>query len=160
MRNGYGYDWTGILAWSLRKVASIVLSFAVLSLLYVTAVLASEVIPSTPDDQFFAYLFSSVGGLMGASTLGAVGIILQILHKFMETEFFKNWSVGKIEERGKVTIYLGLAWLIGVTALMLGSGLTFWAALTHATVVAAIVKFGNHVIESYVVKPADPEQKQ
>lgn len=143
--------------------------FAILALLFMpfavfaqavtdaTAAIAASATPvastgSALIDQntsdFLKLLIDSLGGLKGASSLVIAGVVVQLLIKAMSLP-----AVGKLfsEAQGwlKLVIVTGLTLVSGVIGLMTAGGLTLGAALVHSTTLAALMVFGNQIIQHF-----------
>lgn len=98
--------------------------------------------------EFLKLLIDSLGGLKGASSLAIAGVVVQLLIKAMNLP-----AVGKLfsEAQGwlKLLIVTGLSLVAGVIGLMTAGGLTLGAALVHSTTLAALMVFGNQLIQHF-----------
>ncbi len=110
---------------------------------------------STSD--FVTYLLQSLGGISGATTLAIIGVIVQILMKFVATPIFDN--IG-IDGSYKLLIVIGLTIVGGVVTLMTGpAGLTLVAALMHSTTLASIMVLIHQVyVQFFQSEPATVTQ--
>lgn len=123
----------------------ILASFAFFPLL----VLAQDEVIS--NDEFVSFLLASIGGAKGLSTLALVGVSIQIIIKFLQTEIVDNWfskKSGKI----KLVIVTGMSVIGGVLSLMTVEGLSFSAAALHSSTLAAAMVFIHQVIKQFSAK--------
>lgn len=101
---------------------------------------------SIPTDQFLMYLLQSLGGIKGASVLAIVGIVIQIVIKFLNSEIcnqvFKNFT-----GLGKLIAISAFTLVGGIVSLMVSTGMNFWAALFHATTLNAIMVLANQFLQ-------------
>lgn len=103
------------------------------------------------DEDAIKFLFLSLGegGLKG---LGIAFVIAKFLLMFilspglsMKIPFLQKGSV-------KITVAIGLNLAVSILTLMVYSNLSFGAALTHSSVLAAFSVFGNQVFKQYLTK--------
>lgn len=100
-----------------------------------------------PTDQFLMYLLQSLGGLKGASALAIIGLVVQIIVKFLNSDLsnqvFKNFSgFGKLVSISALTIVSGVITLII-------QGMSPLAAIFHSTTLAAIMVLVNQFAQQY-----------
>lgn len=96
----------------------------------------------TPD--FLEYLLKSLGGIHGASALGAAGIVVQILIKALDQPFANRFFSG-MNGFGKIALVSALTFTAAPLGLMAGAGLTFSAAMVHSSTLAAFMVFINQL---------------
>lgn len=98
--------------------------------------------------DFLKYLIDSLGGMKGASALVIAGVVVQALLKAMSLPIVGKWFS---EAQGwlKLTVVSGLTLVSGVIGLMTAGGLTLGAALVHSTTLAALMVFGNQIIQHF-----------
>lgn len=111
-----------------------------------------ETLPEVPNVDFLQFLIQSLGGLKGAGTLAIVGVVVQVVIKFLSTpwsgELFKKLTGAK-----KLLIVTGLSLVGGVVGLMLPpTSLTLGAALVHSTTMTAFMVFANQAYKQLVEK--------
>jgi hypothetical protein len=114
------------------------------------------------DDAFLTALFTALGGMSGISASAAVILVVQILMKFLNTDWattlfadvFKNDSglAGWVQ----LLLVSGLTVVVGVLTLHYVSGVTWLAALLNSTTLAALQVFGNQIIQKILPAPATP----
>lgn len=104
----------------------------------------SQVISTTDSLQQIMALFSG-GHLKG---LALVGVVIQVLMLLLRTDFVVN-KIGQAKAGLRLAIILALSWLGGISALMLG-GMTFGAALLHATSLAAFQVLAHQIYSNYI----------
>jgi hypothetical protein len=127
------------------------------------AATGSPVIPVVPvvdpNLDFLQLLLKSLGGLKGAGLLASVGVVVQVLLKFLDLPLaeklfgkaFSDWDA-----HIKLCVVTLLTLLGGVVTLMTQSGLSLVAALVHSSTLTMAMVFGNEVVQAYkaAVAPA------
>lgn len=124
---------------------------AIMAFATMPALAQDVVIPVVSDTDFLGHLLQSVGQFKGATTLVIVGLAVQILIKFLGTELFGR-LFKKVTGATKLTIYLSLSLIGGVSGLMLTADLTFGAALVHSSTLAAFGLLLNQIYKQFVEK--------
>lgn len=113
-------------------------------------VFAQDPVPVDPNQEFLALLIASIGGMKGMSTLGIVGVAIQLLIKLANTTWIK------IDGAVKLLIVSALGLGGGVVALMLPpNSLTIGAALIHSATLTAFMVFFNQVYQQWLA-PKQP----
>jgi hypothetical protein len=97
------------------------------------------------NQDFINLLLKSIGDIKGATGLGIVVIIVQLLMAFFKTQL-SNFA-GKY----KLLIVTFLTLVLGVLTLKT-SGLTWSAALLHSSTIAAFQVFFNQLYKQFFVK--------
>jgi hypothetical protein len=110
----------------------------------------SSASPSSAEDVFLGSLFTSLGGLKGASVLAAVAILTQLLIKFNAT----RWA--DFEGKWKLLIFTGLTLVGGVSGLMITDHLSFTAALLHSSTLATFQVFAHQFYKQITEKDPEP----
>lgn len=113
------------------------------------ALFAQEVV-ELPMDQFLSDLIASLGGFKGASAMGIVAIVVQLLMKLSKTK------LGEYAGRYKLLVVYGLTVVAGVLSLMTAGHLSFMAALIHANSLAAFQVLGHEVVDQFIRKKDEP----
>jgi len=104
-----------------------------------------------PTADFLAFLFQSLGGVKGMSTLAIVGVVVQILIMFLKTPIASSIFV-KLGGFWKLALVLTLTLVGGVLGLMSASGLSLGAALVHSTTLSAFMVLANEVYKHFTEK--------
>lgn len=136
------------------KLGKLFLTIALLFLPFL--VFAQEAVPPATGSplidanttEFLKYLIDSLGGLKGASALAIAGVVVQALIKLMNLPITNKWF-SEAEGWLKLTIVSGLTLVSGVIGLMTVGGLSIGAALVHSTTLAALMVFGNQIIQHF-----------
>ena len=115
------------------------------------AQIADPVITPVSDSDFLSFLLQSLGGIKGASTLAIVGVVVQVLIKFLGTDLFGN-LFKNVTGAMKLLIVAVLTLVSGVVGLVGVEGLSISAALLHSTTLTAFLVLGNQIYKQFVVK--------
>jgi len=99
--------------------------------------------------EFMKALFASLGGLKGASSLGAAAMLVQLMMKFLKT------PLGRKAGKYRLLAVSLMSMAAGVLALMLTSGMGLGAALMHGTTLAAFQVFAHQLWKQFVTKSAE-----
>lgn len=105
---------------------------------------AQDVPPVDPNADFLQLLLSSLGGIKGMSTLGIVGLAVQLLIKLANTTWIK------IDGHIKLLIVSALGIGGGMVSLMMPpTNMTVMAALVHSTTLTAFMVFFNQIYQQW-----------
>jgi hypothetical protein len=126
------------------------LSF-VFMMLFPFMVFAEDAPVVVPNQEFLGFLIQSIGGFSGASTLVAVGLVVQILMKFIGTPW-ADLLFGAASGKWKLLIVAVLSLAGGVLGLMTAGGLTLGAALVHSATLTAVMVLFNQVYKQFILK--------
>lgn len=107
-------------------------------------------VPVTNED-FFQSAIAAFQSVKGAPTLVIVGVLIQLLLKFMSTPLFDSWFKN-LSPQSKLTIILGLTIPGGLISLVTVDGLSWGAALVNSTMLAAYSVFANQLYGKYLKK--------
>lgn len=110
---------------------------------------AQEVTPISNED-FISALLQSLGGIKGASVLAIVGLVVQLIMKFIGTP----WADSLLKNSGqwKLTLVLLLSYVGGVVTLMATTGVPFGTAVLHASVMSSLMVLINQIYKQFFVK--------
>ena len=103
------------------------------------------------NDEFIKFLIQSIGGISGASTLVIVGIVVQVLMKFLSAPISGN-LLGALNGNLKLLVVSGLSLVGGTVGLMSIEGLSFLSALVHSTTLNALLVFGHQIYKHFIEK--------
>ncbi len=103
------------------------------------------------NDEFIKFLIQSIGGISGASTLVIVGIVVQVLMKFLKTPIAEGLFKG-VSGNMKLLIVSGLSLVGGTIGLMTVEKMSFLAALVHSTTLNALMVFAHEIYTRFFKK--------
>lgn len=100
------------------------------------------------NQQFFAKLLETLGGLSGLSKLGIAAVVVQAALYFLRT------PLANLPGAWKLTLMAALTYVGGVLAL-LTSGVPFWVAVAHSTTLGALQNMVYQVLKQIGKIPDD-----
>lgn len=108
------------------------------------------------NEDFFAALATSIGGIKGLGALGVAGVIVNLIMFFLYSPIGNSVLPKKFETEGyKLLLALFLYMVSGVIGLMLPpTSLSFGAALIHSTTLAAFGVLFNQIGKKYIKSKA------
>jgi len=122
------------------------LSLLMLSLLVFSSVVFAQQGDVVSYNDFFSFLFSSIGEMKGASTLAIVVLASQILLKFGQSQF------GELLGKYKL-LFISLFTMVGsVVGLMVSSNMEFLPALLSGASLSALQVFGHQLYKQFIEK--------
>lgn len=115
------------------------------------------VIPVLTNEEFLSQAVKLIGGFKGASTLIAIGIVVQVFMKFIATP----WADSLPGDAGKYKLiaYLACTYALGVVTQM-GTGVEIIPALFGSTSLASLGLLINQIYKQFYVKPVEPKKEE
>lgn len=110
-----------------------------------------------PNQDFINLLAGNIGQFKGMTTLAIVGLVVQLLLKFLDTSWFGS-IFSKLDGSIKLLIVHGLGIAGSVAALMAPpNSMSLLSALTSGAVLSVLMVYGNELYTHFLKK--DPAAK-
>lgn len=123
------------------------------TLLFMTAIAMAQPIaglagPPTGVDEVLSALSALVGGVQGASTLVVVGLVAQLLAKFVLSPL---WDKLGLEPKFKFLVF-ALSSVVGAVVPLMIQGQSLLHAVSSGAVLLLIVQYGHRIYELFIEK--------
>lgn len=110
-------------------------------------IVETEVPAEVSNESFFASVSNAIGQMKGATTLGIVAILVQLIIQFLKTSY-ANHIFRKVSGEAKLSIVLGLT-VVGTVIPLVGQGMEWAAALTSGAALSATMVFFNQIWKQF-----------
>lgn len=112
-----------------------------------TVVLAQDA--TVPASDFIADLIKAITSSKGLSTMAIVAVVVQLLIKFMNTDW-ANSLFKSLSGAMKLVVVHGLTLIASVVGMML-QGSTLLQALSSGVILTALMVYGNEIYQNFFV---------
>lgn len=134
----------------LRFTAVVFLFTFIMNFIFGALAMAQDLPAPVASTDFYLFVLQSLSTLKGAGTLAIIGVVIQILSKFILTPIFDGF---KLDSKYKFLAFAVLA-IGGAVVALMASGQSLAAALLSSSVMLLISQYGHRIYELFF-EPAD-----